>query len=90
MGKCGIFIVVLYKEYMQMNTIVKNETDHLNATIEDKIIEYEKDLKNNKISWHSVDEMNAVINFTTLLAELQKGEKSGYVDEETFNGRFNQ
>ena len=73
-----------------MNTIVKNETDHLNATIEDKIIEYEKDLKNNKISWHSVDEMNAVINFTTLLAELQKGEKSGYVDEETFNGRFNQ
>ena len=62
MGKCGIFIGVLYKEYMQMNTIVKNEIDHLNATIEDKIIEYEKDLKNNKISWHSVDEMNAVID----------------------------
>ena len=26
--------------------------------------------------------------FATLLAELQKGEKSGYVDEKTFNERF--
>ena len=26
--------------------------------------------------------------FANLLAELQKGEKSGYVDEKTFNERF--
>ncbi|MBR1454874.1 MAG: type II toxin-antitoxin system prevent-host-death family antitoxin [Lachnospiraceae bacterium] len=36
-----------------------------------------------------IEEYQSSEAFATLLAELQKGEKSGYVDEKTFNERFN-
>ena len=36
-----------------------------------------------------IEEYQTSKAFATLFAELQKGEKSGYVDEETFNERFN-
>lgn len=35
-----------------------------------------------------IEEYQKTLAFATLLTELQKGEKSGYVDEKTFNKRF--
>lgn len=45
-----------------MNTVVKNVENDIDNVIEKKIIEFEKDLSDNKVTWHSVDEMNTFID----------------------------
>lgn len=45
-----------------MNAAVKNVENDIDIEIEKKVTEFERDMKENKVTWHSVDEMNAFID----------------------------